>query len=188
MLGANALVRLFTTTVSVFRSDGTQGMAVPMSANLAPPPEPPISPIADLELSAFMEALGGEPERAVAALEAKQAWARSMQTTITEVAPFYRSEGSVFCVEGLQDAAGWPIILSNGMAHGSPSEVMQQVCYAHERVLQQCAQLGRPVARATTVVVTRNPTFRFPDAALRAAIEATEKLPVGSALLVVWWR
>jgi len=151
-----------------------KGVVVPTNMPRAAPQqqlEPPqelnaLSTARSLELTAFLDD--------AARLESKQLWLDTVRPTISDVAPFLRSEGYVVCVEGLTDAAGDPLILSNGMAHGTPAEVVQQVAYAHERAIEQCVALGRPEARATTIVMTRNPTFRFPDAALRAAIRATD--------------
>lgn len=127
-----------------------------------------------LEMIAFSDAIS-DADEAAAAFDAKRAWQPTVDATIEQLAPFYRSEGYVVCLEGLEDASGYPLVLSNGMAHGDRLEVKQQVAYAHERCIERCIGLGRPTVRATTIVNVRNPTFRYPDNALRAAIEMVDR-------------
>ena len=135
---------------------------------------PPATIFDSVEARGFLDASNGDERQAVALFEAKREWERTTSgRSMRRIAPFLRSEGYVVCLEGSYDNEGRPVVFSNGMAHGTAEEVMQQVSYAHERVIAQCERLERPL-RATTVVNVRNPTFRFPDGPLRSAIEMTD--------------
>ena len=132
----------------------------------------------DASLAVEGPLLAPEPHAGTSAAEAardKADWLASQgSVTIGHVAPYYRSEGFLMCLEGLSDASGSPVLYSHGMPHGSEGAVLQQVRYAHERAIAQCGALGREL-RCTTIVNVRSPTFRFPDAPLRAAIDATRR-------------
>jgi hypothetical protein len=164
-----------TGLLATLQGDNSKGVVIPTATALDrhAPPFLASDPPNDLERRAFSVALGDD-DRAEQQLKAKREWRPTVHETMDTIAPFLRSEGFVVCLEGLTDAHGDPLVLSNGMAHGTKLEVQQQVSYAHERVLAQCVALGRPALRATTIVNVRNPTFRFPDAALRSAIAMTD--------------
>ena len=57
---------------------------------------------ATLEMRAFSDAIS-DTDEATAAFEAKRAWQPTVDATIEQVAPFYRSEGYVICLEGLEE-------------------------------------------------------------------------------------
>ena len=148
---------------------GRRGPAKPCSSDVSPAAE---GPLLAPESHAFIEQTG---TGAAAAARDKADWlAAQGSVTIGHVAPYYRSEGFLICLEGLRDASGSPVLYSHGMPHGSEDAVLQQVRYAHERVIAQCIALGREL-RCTSIVNVRSPTFRFPDAPLRAAIDATRR-------------
>lgn len=127
-----------------------------------------------LEVEAFLSRASGDTQVAAQALSKKQAWRAALgAVSIEQVAPFYRSEGYSVVLEGLPDCNGDPLVFSNGICHGSEDAVVQQVMYTHERVIEQCVATSRPELRCTTIVNVRNPCFRFPDAACRAAIAAS---------------
>ena len=63
---------------------------------------------------------------AAAAARDKADWLASQgSVTIGHVAPYYRSEGFLICLEGLSDASGSPVLYSHGMPHGSEGAVLQ---------------------------------------------------------------
>ena len=135
----------------------------------------PSADLSALEIDAFLRSSAGNVAQAAGSLEAKLSWLQRTRVTIERVAPFYRSEGFSVVLEGHTDVHGDPVVFSNGILHGSVQDVAAQVLYTHERVLALCTASARPALRATTIVNVRNPTFRFPDAAARAAIALTGK-------------
>lgn len=138
---------------------------------------PRLKSSSDLELTAFIQACGGDRMAACEALEAKQRW-YEREGPFRVPQEVYRSEGYIVALEGLCDASGDPLVYAFGMPHGTCEEVVQQVAYVHERVIAQCIANNRPAIRATTLVNVRSPTFRFPDAAMRASITVgTEYYP-----------
>ena len=133
-----------------------------------------LTPSPRLEVEAFLSRASGDTQAAARALSKKQAWGAALGVVgIEQVAPFYRSEGYSVVLEGLPDRNGDPLVFSNGICHGSEDAVVKQVLYTHERVIEQCVARSRPALRCTTIVNVRNPCFRLPDAACRAAIAAS---------------
>lgn len=90
---------------------------------------------------------------------------------IRVVAPFLRADhGHVFCVEHrdgrpVVTADGHAILVMRGMLHGTLEEMTRQADYAVARVDEQ--------NRAAIAVIEANhPSFRYPDALLRALLRS----------------
>lgn len=91
----------------------------------------------------------------------------------SQVGAFYLSEGYSVCLEGCTDLHGAPVIYANGMPHGSVDEVIAQTVYTYERAMVQ-AMKRKQELRCTTICNVLNPTFRFPDKAIKASLSVAK--------------
>jgi len=118
-------------------------------------------------------------------------WKKENPVTIADVAPFLRSppgekypSGCFVCLEDMKggvarDSTGRPIILMNGMVHGSAEEMKKNVAYALERCKLYCREEdGLLPGESCTIVelISRetgwlNGSFRFPDANHKALFD-----------------
>jgi len=150
------------------------------------------------ELLGYLQIRNGSVDEAASQYKSTRAWRTGFPSpTILDCAPFLRipegnsgPDGCVVCLEDMQgdcarDKRGRPIVASIGMLHGTAKEMQSQMVYATNRALLY-AKEGELEAQCSVIeVVPRtgaNPTFRFPDTAVRTVLDLQRHHFPGSAV------
>lgn len=150
------------------------------------------------ELLGYLHIRSGSIDEAASQYKSSRAWRFSFPVpTILDCAPFLRipegsegPDGCIVCLEDMRgdcarDKRGRPIVASIGMLHGTANEMQKQMTYAMNRALLYAAE-GELEGQCSVVeVVPRagaNPTFRFPDAAVRTVLDVQRHHFPGSAV------
>lgn len=108
------------------------------------------------------------PDDALQRMKRKAEWREEVgAVSMSDCARFFGSDGFTVCLEGLRDKKGQPLVFSYGLPRGNEKQIRCQTVYLQERVM---ANEG---TRPCTVIDTRAPSFRMPDADLRRGGIAT---------------
>lgn len=164
----------------------------------------PVDPesYSELELDSFLQFQKSVPAAAKALLASRK-WVEDNPVTIADVASYYRSPqgqssppACLVCLEDgkggvARDHEGRPIINMMGVVYGSEEELKQQIVYALQRAALYRLPHHRPgevcfVAEATSRGTNKlNPTFRIPDANVRALFDFMKNYYPGSQFSTV---
>lgn len=153
------------------------------------------------DLLSFYKIQGSISDAAKAVISSAQ-WKKNNPVTIADVAPFLRAppgekypSGCFVLLEDMEggvarDSSGRPIILMNGMVHGSAEEMKKNISYALERCKLYCREEDGQVSGESCTVVeivsrdtgSLNTSFRFPDANHKALFDFMRAVYPGSQL------
>lgn len=108
------------------------------------------------------------PDDALQRMKRKAAWREEVgAVSMSDCARFFGSDGFTVCLEGLRDKKGQPLVFSYGLPRGNEAQIRCQTVYLQERVM------ANDGTKACTIIDTRAPSFRLPDADLRKGGIAT---------------